>query len=285
MARLPRRVADGSSLVLAYHNIVSNGEQSRGDTSLHLTLSSFETQLAIAAQEADVVSLATLEANHGRKGRRVAITFDDAYLGCVKHGIAACTSAGVEPTVFVAPALLGHFPPWDVRSEGGDWGPRQREEFLAAGGYVRGAASYAGPGSRLPESYRIATIDELTMAMQEYAFTVGNHTMHHANLSACDEPTILREVLDCEAFLNQHFSVEQRSTALAYPYGRAPRIDLSAKLGACTERGYLVSGGWIGPREAIRGYALNRLNVPAGARPAAFRSMLRGWIGSRPSRS
>src|SRR6476646_910636 len=75
------------SVVLAYHNVVPDDAPPVGDLSLHLSQSRFAAQLDELARHAEVVPLDAVFSRAVGKRPRVAITFDDAYLGAVTRGV------------------------------------------------------------------------------------------------------------------------------------------------------------------------------------------------------
>ena len=78
-AGIASRRLRGRSIVLAYHNIVPRGTQTRGDSSLHLPQHEFGRQLDVLSQSHDVVTVDELfEKKPNRSHARVAITFDEA---------------------------------------------------------------------------------------------------------------------------------------------------------------------------------------------------------------
>lgn len=127
---LPKRTGKGDRLILAYHNVVPDNFSSRGESSLHLRVSDFETQLQYLCKNTTVVSLPEILSNELSGGPYVSITFDDAYFGAISGGFSVCRSLGVRPTVFVAPGLLGKIPAWDAKSELGQWTSDARADFL-----------------------------------------------------------------------------------------------------------------------------------------------------------
>jgi peptidoglycan/xylan/chitin deacetylase (PgdA/CDA1 family) len=247
----------------------------RGDASLHLTVEQFRAQLRLIAHEADLVSLPTLLAEHGRAGRRVAVTFDDAYTGCLRLGVPACHEAGVQPTVFVAPALLGRFAPWDVLAYRGAWNDKARSHFLEASQGM--AAALAEPRCEgLPDDYRIGSLSALSATTKAYRVDIGNHTQHHVNLGAVGALDAEHEVTSANTFLTQQFPGYVRSY-LAYPYGIASKQPVVGGAHQAVTHAFLVSGGWLGPEAQAAGPCIPRLNVPAGGSLARLRAQLRGW--------
>lgn len=271
LCALPSRVGTGSSLVLAYHNVVDAVEGGRGDASLHIDAGTFAQQLRALKDETDIVSLPELLATIDQPGRRSAITFDDAYHGCVTLGIGQCQNYGIVPTVFVAPGLLGFFPPWDIRANNGNWAAADRESFLRE---ERGVAADYCISSSLPEVYRIATLEELR-GLPPDALHFGNHTWSHCNLSRLTVAEVKYEVTRTAAFLEENWPL-QALPVLAYPYGIAP-AHLTSLNGSGISHALSVSGGWA-RRGGVSGMLLPRLNVPAGLSMNRFRSRLRGWM-------
>lgn len=277
LSKLPSRVPDGSSLILAYHNIVLPHEVGRGDASLHLSVDHFIAQLKLAKKEADLVSLPELLEQHGKPGRRIAVTFDDAYVGCVTNGLAACSDAGVRPVVFVAPGLLNSYATWDCRSEKGTWSWQERQYFLDME-KGNAASKKEAESCGLPESYRIASVEELKRAANKFGCDIGNHTNSHINLGALQAADIEAEIAGAAAFLKEHFG-NSYLPAIAYPYGIEPVAQSINSTIVGVTNGLLVRGGWLSPvREAV-GWSIPRFNVAAGLSNRGFSSKLRGRLG------
>ena len=274
-AKLPHRYGRSSSLVLAYHNVVPADQIGLGDTSLHLPQPSFERQIKIAQDVADVVDLPTLFREWERPGRRVAVTFDDAYRGAVTHALPICAAAGIVPTVFVAPGLFGTTPPWDRLAAEGKWSDVDRERFLTDS---RGRdESNGGNASGLPVSYSISDADALRDARRLYPFHIGSHSQTHANLSLLSSRE-LREELSAATVALSVFG-DAVIPFLAYPYGRAPLPDMESILSEFCQAAFLVTGGWISPRRGgATPYRFPRLNVPAGVSERGFKARLNGWV-------
>jgi peptidoglycan/xylan/chitin deacetylase (PgdA/CDA1 family) len=268
-------VPDGSSLILCYHNVVPDADTGYGDASLHIGSSAFEQQLKAAGLEADLVSLPELLAGHGLPGRRIAVTFDDAYRGCLRWGIPLCQAARVHPTVFIAPGLWGRFTPWDLAAHERRWSSADRHQFLEAGGVVTTENS-ATSGAGLPEDYGIASEAELLDVSRGGSFTAANHTKHHINLSCAEPGFAVTEITDCEHYLRSKMATQMLPGCLAYPYGLPPVTETRDAIREVVSHGFLVSGGWLLPESMAKGMAIPRLNVPAGISLPRFRAQLRG---------
>ena len=82
--RFARRTRRGRTLVLAYHNVLPNGEAVSGDKDLHLPQKEFSLQLDALAETHDVVPIDSIGRASPLSARpRVVITFDDAYMGAL----------------------------------------------------------------------------------------------------------------------------------------------------------------------------------------------------------
>jgi peptidoglycan/xylan/chitin deacetylase (PgdA/CDA1 family) len=53
--------------------------------------------------------------------------------------------------------------------------------------------------------------------LQREGWSIGGHTANHVRLSACDPPTLARELRDCLTALRERLGL--RDVALAYPFG------------------------------------------------------------------
>lgn len=268
----PRRTSPGDRLILAYHNVVPAGSPGCGDRSLHLPVDRFEAQLQCLREETDVVALdELLRAGHSR-ARLAAITFDDAYASALALGVAACVSRNMPCTVFVAPALLGQVPTWDTMAQQGQWSESDRHRFLWE---QRGLGAPA-LGDATTDNLRIATEPELLAACGQRGVTVGNHTMHHANLGALSTAEAAAELTEAGEWLRARFPAA--APVVAYPYGIAPSDCGAAVPPAGLTHGLEVTGGWWRAGHPVAPLSVPRWNVPAGLSVRGFRVRVRGWF-------
>ncbi|HVI72058.1 MAG TPA: hypothetical protein VM656_11280, partial [Pyrinomonadaceae bacterium] len=105
--RLARARHKAHTLVLAYHNVVPEGEAARGDTSLHLPQRDFSQQLDLLQRTHHVIPLTDLATAHKTAKPRAIITFDDAYAGALEAGVVELQKRSLPATVFVTPAFVG----------------------------------------------------------------------------------------------------------------------------------------------------------------------------------
>jgi peptidoglycan/xylan/chitin deacetylase (PgdA/CDA1 family) len=283
-APLARRFRRQRLLVLAYHNIVPDGERARGDPSLHLAQREFAHQLDLLARTHDVVSIADVLLARSTGRPRAVITFDDAYRGAVTAGVAELTRRNLPATIFVAPAFVdGASFWWDVLASAGGGGlaPELRahalHELAGRDAAVRGWAERLGrPAQSVPQHQTVASEAELAQAVASGRITLGSHTWSHANLARLGSAELELELTRPLQWLKSRFTAVV--PWLSYPYGiRSPEVE-QATARAGYEGGFLISGGWLpGPVSTAR-FALPRVNVPAGISLAGFELRISGLI-------
>ena len=276
--QLPRRTAMGDRLVLSYHNIVPAGERKMGDQSLHLSVDEFDAQLRMLAQEADVVPLQELLNSSAQTTRLAAVTFDDAYRSALEFGVQACGVHRMPCTVFVAPALLGRVPPWDLLAERGHWSSVKRHQFLwEEHGIGRTEQDESELNCQLSRLLRIATADELRHVIDVAGVSIGNHTMNHVNLGSLSPAEAKDELLTAHSWLRQHVP-NVLLPIVAYPYGIRPKDCATVLAAARLTHGFAVDGGWYKTKSFAPATRLPRWNVPAGISRKGFQLRLRGWF-------
>ena len=207
VAALARSRLRGRSLVLSYHNVVPDHHEPQGDRSLHLPRRSFLAQLDAIQRHMDVVSLPDAVRGGGARGRpRVAITFDDAYRGAVRIGVAEVARRGLPATVFVCPGRLdGHAFWWDRFSTG----PRLGAFRDLALGEGRGREELIEPLARaaglrpadVPEVMTSASLDEFREAARSPGITLGAHSWSHPNLARATDEELEIELGDTARWL------------------------------------------------------------------------------------
>ena len=120
------RAARPGDLVLCYHNVLATGTTPQGDASLHLPRERFEQQLDWVAARYEVVSTEAISmpADEGARPR-AAITFDDAYIGVLRHALPALRARRLPSTIYVASGFAESPRPfwWDVLAMRAPSGP------------------------------------------------------------------------------------------------------------------------------------------------------------------
>lgn len=281
--RLARVPADGV-LVLAYHNVVTGNEREYGDASLHLPVDSFEQHCEVLASHAEVVALGAARSESRRP--RVAITFDDAYVGAVLNALPMLARRRWPVTVFVSPGMLGGQAFWwdslihngrrslpdEFRAralvEGGGRGPDVMAMAIADG------LSCAPP----PAEAMTASEEQLREALRENPLlSLGAHTWSHVCLSAVGRAEADREI-GASVDWTRGFG-SQGISELAYPYGAHSAEVEAIAAAAGSRRSYRVDGGWSHPGRDPQ-QAVPRLNVPAGLSAAGLSLRLHGIFAS-----
>lgn len=269
------------TLVLAYHNIVPDGEIPVGDLSLHFPQREFARQLDVLGDTHDVVSITALgEKTPSPRRPRVVITFDDAYAGALTCGIDELVKRGIPATVFVAPGLLGSVTWWDVLAQqtGGVIPNQVRMEAL----HGRGGSTRAILDGQKSPSFNallsaplplIGTEAQLSEAAARPGITVGSHTWSHPNLASLEGSALDAELVRSRQWLETRI----RGTVpwLTYPYGIFTDTVQRAAERAGYRGAFRIDGGWMRGVSGSR-YAIPRLNVPAGISINGFRLRLAG---------
>ena len=268
---IARRFRRSDVLVLAYHNVVPEGEAAVGDLSLHLPQRVFARQLDTLMATHDVVPLEAALAPPSGARPRAVITFDDAYAGAVSAGVGELARRGLPGTVFVTPAFVpgGSFW-WD---EIDALTPELRGHCI---GRLRGEdtvirAWAAARGIRLravPEHQRAAPLAGLEGAAAA-GISLAAHSWSHPNLAALTPAELALEMERPLAWLRSRFM--HWLPWLTYPYGLySPRVEEAAR-----RAGYAgalrVDGGWLAPGGVKPAtFSLPRFNVPAGLSQRGF---------------
>jgi peptidoglycan/xylan/chitin deacetylase (PgdA/CDA1 family) len=267
--RLASRRRRGRTIVLAYHNVVEPAAGSCADRSLHIPLQRFCAHLEAIQRCCDVVPVGELTTESEPRRPRVAITFDDAYRGTVRLGLAELRRRGLASTVFVPPGFIPDATFWwDDLARRGGLNDASRSAALNEGrgrdAEIRrlwtGAGESAAPP--VPDDERCCTIEELRAATESGAVSLGSHTWSHPNLTRASPDELADELNRPLAWLRRHFP-EACVPAISYPYGLVSETVCVAAGHAGYSLGFRVSGGWI-PKQIGDRLTLPRLNVPAG---------------------
>jgi peptidoglycan/xylan/chitin deacetylase (PgdA/CDA1 family) len=281
--RLLQRRVRGTTLVLAYHNVVADGSAAGGDGSLHLPLTVFREQLELLVETHDVIPLDEVFRMHRGSRPRAVITFDDAYRGAVTVGVPELAVRGLPATIFVAPAFVPDGSFWWDAASGPEWslpeGVRDRmlAEFAGRDSVIRAHLSAQGVQLReVPGGCRVANETELVRALSSHSgLSLGSHSWSHPNLTGLDDAELRMELATSIGWLRERFS--RVVPWLAYPYGLGSTRVGAAAAAAGYEGAVQVGGG------RIRGtmgdpYAVPRLNVPASLSRNGFALRIGGVV-------
>ena len=283
-----RRKRHTGALILAYHNILPDGQKPVGDLSLHLPQRQFALQLEALARTHDIVPLAEAvtrcagtQASVVNPRPCAAITFDDAYAGAVTAGVAELARLNIPATIFVTPSFLdgGTFW-WDVLADAeSGLNPAFREEALVRlhglNEEVRQMAAGRGLAIReVPQHARGATRMQLSNALAHPRVTLGSHTWSHPNLDSLGPEGTLDELARTLEWLDQFG--DRAVPMISYPYGLADSRVQKAARDAGYSAGFMIDGGWA--RNITNSLAIPRLNVPAGVSRNGFALRAAGLI-------
>jgi peptidoglycan/xylan/chitin deacetylase (PgdA/CDA1 family) len=276
------------TLVLAFHNVLSESTIPRGDRSLHLPVTTFCELVDWFTESYDVVPLdRAFDTPDARESRpRAAITFDDAYVGAISVAIPELWRRRLPVTVFaISKAEPGHTFWWDSLADGFPDGMPDsvREAVLTeargADSDVRAWARSRGMAlAELDGEFVAASWESIRLAAKLPGITIASHTRSHSNLAELDAEEVTEELEGSRRELKQ--LVPQSRPWLAYPYGLSSPMVESAAESAGYELAFRVSGGVIRRKEALPSpYALPRLNIPAGLSLRGFRLRAAGLLG------
>jgi peptidoglycan/xylan/chitin deacetylase (PgdA/CDA1 family) len=216
----------GDLLVLCYHAV-----SERWPASLSVTTEAFERQMRLLSRsgfEGETFGRATSRASDGR---RVAITFDDAYLSVLELAKPVLDDAGFPATVFVPtdyPARPEQPMAWDGIDE---WvgGPYQRE-------------------------LRPMSWEQLGM-LADSGWEIGSHTCSHPRLTSLTDDDLALELVESRSAVAERLN--RPCDTLAYPYGdHDARVVEAARVA-----GYLAAATLPGRLPKARRLAWPRIGV------------------------
>ena len=285
--RLARRRLDPSGVILAWHNIVPEGETAAGDLSLHTDQLRFGEQLDVLAETHDVITLeeAGDAAREPRDRPWAAVTFDDAYRGALTAGLDELARRGLPGTVMVAPGILGTATWWDLLAPpgGGPVPEAVRRHCLdALQGRLEQVLAWARAEGHVPveppEHAVPATEDEVVVAGRRPGVSLAVHTWSHPNLAVLSPEECADEYARSRAWVEAR--ALRFSDWLAYPYGlyAEPAVEEARRTFAGAVR---VEGGlWVRRGRRVAEEALvPRVNVPRGLTREGFRLRVAGLLG------
>lgn len=285
-ASFRRRGKGDQTLILAYHNIISDDDTRQGDQSLHLTQSSFSLQLDSLLRTHDIICMQdfltfqqepreTPGSSSGKRSRpKAVITFDDAYRGSLTTGMEELTKRNLPATVFVTPGYLGDKAFWwDLMTPQGETGMSDAvrnmylNEMQGMGDrIIADDRSINGNDSGMAPAFRSVHVEELRDTLSTYQhLTVGSHTWSHANLKALPPQLLKSELKKSKDWLESHVPASF-VPVISYPYGLADsRVWHSVEETGYTH-GFMIDGGWAETsvdKSAQSELCLPRLNIPS----------------------
>lgn len=281
-----RRRTVGRAAILAYHNVVPSGPyRPGGDTSLHLPLDSFRRQMDRLMETHRIVSLAELVVWSDSVGDRplAAITFDDAYLGAIRHAIPVLSARGLPATIFVCPGLVGGEGFWwDLAAEHGrGLAPEARQLALTeARGYLAEVTARLAMHSAPSTDHRPATLDDLQALSSHPKVSLASHTWNHPNLTRLSLAELEGELSNSRAWIQEQFPAQALADHLTFPYGLWNEPVVAAASAAGYRFLYRVDGGLADLDGSGDGPSvIPRINIPAGVSVRGFELRAAGVVG------
>jgi peptidoglycan/xylan/chitin deacetylase (PgdA/CDA1 family) len=294
-------------LVLTYHRIGSPGGDVHDPALWSATQEQLDAQLRYLARHADVISGDELpDALAERRGRHVALTFDDGYRDNFELAYPALRANGVPATFFIATGFVDrpHVAWWDeinaiVRSspragiEAGEWLPapvRLGDGDRAAAAqalverywslpeahtqpYIEWLAHACGTGRAGPAAAASTWMTwEMVRELRAGGMTIGAHTVDHPVLARCSAAGQALEIGGSVARLRQQLG--EPVTLFAYPVGARGTFDDTSR--ACLrDAGVTHAFSFYGGHRRPGGgddLDIPRVWVGPGISPARFRA-------------
>ena len=278
------RVA-GRGLILAYHNVVPDGESPWGEQTLHVPFQRFKEHVEILQTHTTLVPLRTLLTGTGDPSGppQVALTFDDGYRGAVVTAGEWLRGQGVPATFFVNPGLLeceGFW--WDRLAQGfggelpGEIRAHCLEELVGRQEEVCAWARFEGMATpSAPDHARPADPELLRGIADTQLLELQCHSWSHPNLSRLTVTEQEAELDAASTWLNDNTG-GGKPYAISYPYGLTSTSVQATARATGFAFGLLVAGGWMPPVQYRAPFQIPRLNIPSGLSPEGLRLRLVG---------
>lgn len=278
IARISRILRGGQTLILAYHNVVPDEDARAHPHTLHLPLSHFLGHLDFLQANTEVISLEKLGTSPAKGSRpRVALTFDDCYVGAMELAAGELNRRGLPGTFFVCPGLLSSDAFWwDLYDAAGD-GTTVFQEL--GGKQERILEWYASqPTAQLTPSNwrRPAPLSALQRAVEGNShLRLASHSWTHPNLGLLTGYDLRFQLEEPRKWLLDHF--DQSSDWFASPYGfSSPELrQMASQVGYS---GVLeIAGDWVPPTGWDR-WRTPRLSIPHGVSSLGFQLRISGIV-------
>jgi len=251
-ATSPVRAELGRSFVVfVYHDVSDAPSPFSRDHGLAVSVQQFTRQIQDIASMFHVISLDELLA--GRVPRRAALlTFDDGFLGVVRHALPILRGLGVPSTIFLNMAPVRGEPFWAARVT---YLCHHMERFLEFLAEQKGREALVDPhlacspavirawegrhGDQYLEALpayagRLVSADDLAAVDGDPLVTFGSHAYHHYNLLELTDAEVEADVEANAAALSAYRSTR---AVFAFPFGVPGRsfaqrhVDLLLRMG------------------------------------------------------
>jgi peptidoglycan/xylan/chitin deacetylase (PgdA/CDA1 family) len=193
------------SIVLCYHALSPTW-----DADLSTTPERFERQLELLVSRGYRGVTFTEAVDPPKRGRTLAVTFDDAYRSVLELGLPILERMGLPATVFAPTDFIGSERPMEW--PGIDrWlgGPHERELIPMSWADLR--------------------------TLSDVGWEIGSHTCSHPHLTQIADPALFDQLTRSKAVCEENMG--KPCTSLAYPYG-----DHDTRVATATESaGYLAA--------------------------------------------
>lgn len=280
-AALGARRLRGRSLILAYHNVVPDGQGRQGEWSAHISLASFRRQLDLLQQYFDITTLEDVTSPSMSDRPRAVLTFDDAYVGAVTLAVDELEARGLPSTCFVTPGFLGGASFWwdALADDDGELDSGHRTLVLSELNGLDGRArewahSHSMPLREMPHDRIAASLSDLEAAVTR-GMSLGAHTWSHPALPTLDAVALETELRRPLSWLREHFA-DHMSPWLAYPYGLVSPEVSTAAARAGYDGALLSVGGSFDARTHSDAFNVPRVTIPASISDTSFTRWILG---------
>ncbi len=312
--RAAARFATPRAVVLGYHSVVENPDDTAKTIRISHSRAAFDAQMCALARRFNVVSIDQVRefAADGRELPRwsVAVTFDDGFADNHDVALPILSRYGIPATFYImVNAVETGTPPWYVRlnyafntTKLPSWrNPADGRSFEIAGADGRGTAlnvvwdrgaALSGAAQeqfirQVEDSLQVLALDagsglmmswDQVRALKKAGHTIGGHTLSHPNLAQVSEGEARAEICGCKERLDKQLG--EPIEHFSYPHP-ALNPHWSAKTFAITQEAGFRSAVLTTPGMVVAGdhpHSLKRLATGKDADQMMWK-MERAFLG------
>ena len=281
---LIRRLRRGAT-VLCFHNVIAPASDgSVTGESLHMPADEFAHLIDWLLRYYDIVPLAAIAAPGGPSRQRrpmVALTFDDAYRGVLRHALPLLRQRGIPATIFVVSDS-------SLRQTGFWWDDAGLAARMTEDLRRRCLTEYRGDAGKILSALHLtptapADADRFPATWEELAGAIapdlewGAHSVSHRVLPLLSDGELARELGECRAAITARLGAEPRF--FAYPYGLWDARVSEASRVAGYAGAFTLDAGLNAPD--TNRWQLRRTNIPSGISLPAFEAWTAGLLPRR----